>query len=292
MFDELGKFGVFRNIRALRPELALTLEQLGFGALWIGGSPNGDLLKVEALLDATSTIMVATGIVNTWKDDAQTVAASYHRIEARHPGRFLLGIGVGHREQTGPAYGRPYEALVSYLDELDAAGVPVRGRLLAALGPRVLKLSADRSLGAHPYLVTPEYTRRAREIVGPGVLLAPEQKVVLRTDPDQARAIGRPVVEDPYLRLVNYTNNLRSLGYGDDDFGVDVVGGVGGASDRLIDALVLHGDLATIKAGLTAHLDAGADHVPVNLLTGPDEDPVAGFTALAHELFGEHETSE
>ena len=274
---ELGRFGVFRRNTALSPELAATLEELGYGAIWVGGSPDGDLREIEKLLDATSTIPVATGIVNIWKDGPREVAASYHRIEERHPGRFLLGIGVGHPEATGARYTKPYAALVDYLDELDAAGVPVQRRVLAALGPRVLKLSAERSAGAHPYLVTPEHTRRARDILGPGPLLAPEQKVVLETDPARARAIARPAVEKPYLGLVNYTNNLRTLGFGDGDL-------ADGGSDRLIDALAIHGDTAAVTAGLTAHLEAGADHVSVNLITAQGDDPVAGFTALAGVL--------
>jgi probable F420-dependent oxidoreductase len=279
MIEELGKFGVWRRESALSAELASTLEDLGYGAVWIGGSPASELRQVEELLDATTTLIVATGIVNLWKDDAAPVAASYHRIEARHPGRFLLGVGVGHPEATGERYSRPYAALVGYLDELDAAGVPVHRRVLAALGPKVLTLSAERSLGAHPYLVPPEHTRRAREILGAGVLLAPEQKVVLDSDPDRARLVGRPAVAKPYLGLVNYTNNLRSLGFDDADLS-------GTGSDRLLDALVVHGDAETVVVGVTKHLDAGADHVAINLISPPDADPVDGFTALAKVLFG------
>jgi probable F420-dependent oxidoreductase len=279
MFDTLGKIGIWRPAAQLSPELAVTLERLGYGAIWIGGSPDGDLRLAEQLLDVTTTLTVATGIVNIWKDEAEPVAASYHRIEARHPGRFLLGIGVGHREATGARYARPYEALVGYLDELDAAQIPIGRRVLAALGPKMLTLSAERAAGAHPYLTTPEHTRKAREIMGPGVLLAPEQKVVLDTDPVRARSIGRPVVAKPYLGLVNYTSNLRSLGYTDADL-------ADGGSDRLIDALVDHGDPGTVAAGLTEHLGAGADHVAVQLLTSPGDDPVAQFTALAKALFG------
>ena len=279
MFDELGRIGVWRAATQLSPELAGTLERLGYGAIWVGGSPDGDLRLAEQLLDATTTLTVATGIVNIWKDQAGPVAASYHRIEARHPGRFLLGIGVGHPEATGARYAKPYEALVRYLEELDAAQVPIRRRVLAALGPKVLRLSGERAAGAHPYLTTPEHTRKAREILGSGVLLAPEQKVVLEIDPVRARSIGRPVVANPYLGLVNYTNNLRSLGYTDADL-------ADGGSDRLIDALVCHGDAGTVAAGATQHLNAGADHVAVQLLTSPGEDPVNGFTALARALFG------
>jgi probable F420-dependent oxidoreductase len=279
MFDGLAKIGVWRSAASLSPELALTLERLGYGAIWIGGSPGGDLRLAEQLLDATTTLTVATGIVNIWKDGAQPVAASYHRIQARHPGRFLLGIGVGHPEATGARYAKPYEALVGYLDELDAAQVPIGRRVLAALGPRMLKLSAERAAGAHPYLTTPEHTRRARQILGSRALLAPEQKVVLDPDPVRARSIGRPVVAKPYLGLVNYRSNLRSLGFTDTDLADD-------GSDRLIDALVDHGDADKVAAGVIQHLSAGADHVAVQLLAPAGDDPVAGFTALAKALFG------
>jgi probable F420-dependent oxidoreductase len=278
MTGQLGRYGVFRRHSLLSPGLATTLERLGYGAIWVGGSPEGGLRVIEDLLDATTTITLATGIVNIWTADAPTVAASYHRIEARHPGRFLLGVGVGHPESTSD-YRRPYAAVVSYLDELDAAGVPDDRRVLAALGPRMLRLSAERSAGAHPYLTTPEHTRRAREILGPTPLLAPEQHVVVEPNPVAARAIGRPAVAKPYLGLTNYTSNLRTLGFDDADL-------AGDGSDRLIDALVAHGDPAAVAARLQQHLDAGADHVPVNLLTAPGADPVSGFTALAEVLFG------
>jgi probable F420-dependent oxidoreductase len=279
VIDGLGTYGVFRRFSELTPAFAAELERLGYGAIWVGSSPDGDLRVIEDYLDATTTIMVATGIVNIWKDAPEPVAASFHRIEQRHPGRFLLGIGVGHPEATGARYAKPYEAMVAYLDALDEAHVPMDRRVLAALGPRVLKLAADRTAGAHPYLVTPEHTRRARAIVGPGVLLAPEQRVVIATDPERARAIGRPTVEKPYLGLSNYTRNLRSLGFTDADL-------AGAGSDRLIDELVVYGDAAAIAAGLTRHIEAGANHVAINLITGPDEDPLAGFATMASALFG------
>jgi probable F420-dependent oxidoreductase len=228
---------------------------------------------VDDLLAATDHIAVATGIVNVWKDDAATVGASYHRISARFPGRFLLGIGIGHPEAT-QEYQKPYAKLVSYLDELDELKVPVDGRVLAALGPKVLKLSAERAGGAHPYLVTPEHTRQAREILGSGPLLAPEQKVVLETDPERARAIGRPRVEKPYLSLRNYVSNLRRLGWSEEDV-------ANGGSDALIDALAVHGDAGAIARGVSAHLDAGADHVAVQIL---NDDPRPALRALSDEL--------
>jgi probable F420-dependent oxidoreductase len=275
MTVELGRYGVWRHVSGLTPELAAEVEALGYGAIWIGGSPPGDLRLAESLLDATERIAVATGIVNMWTTPAEEAAASYHRIEAAHPGRFLLGVGIGHPEATSD-YRRPYATIVEYLDRLDAEKVPVDGRVLAALGPKVLKLAAERTAGAHPYLTTPEHTREARELLGEGVLLAPEHKVVLDTDPERARAIGRPAVEKPYLGLRNYTSNLLRLGWSEEDL-------ADGGSDRLIDALVAHGDAAAVAARLTEHLDAGADHVCAQVLPGGD-DPVPALRELAEAL--------
>jgi probable F420-dependent oxidoreductase len=273
MSIELGKAGIWRHPSGLTPELVAEAEALGYGAIWLGGSPDGDLSVVDQLLEATDRIAVGTSIVNVWKDDAATVAASWHRIAGRYPDRFVLGLGIGHPEAT-QEYQRPYDKLVSYLDELDDLKVPAAGRMLAALGPRVLRLSAERSAGALPYLVTPEHTRQARQVLGTGPLLAPEQKLVLETDPERARAIGRPRVQNPYLGLTNYLSSLRRLGWTDADF-------ADGGSDALIDALAVHGDAAAIARGVTAHLEAGADHVAVQVL---NPDPGPALRALAGQL--------
>ena len=273
---ELGRYGVFGRAAVLTPERARMIESLGYGTVWQGGSPPADLSHVAAILDATSTIKVATGIVNVWTADAAEVARSYHRIEAAHPGRFMLGIGVGHPEAHA-AYRSPYQTLVDYLDVLDAEGVPEGRRILAALGPRVLKLAAARTAGAHPYLVTPEHTRQARNILGPGKLLAPEQRVVMEADPAKARAVGRPSVVKPYLGLTNYTSNLQRLGFTEQDV-------AGEGSDRLIDALVISGDGATIARRFEEHHQAGADHVAVQLVAGPGADLDVGFSRLAQLL--------
>jgi probable F420-dependent oxidoreductase len=244
--------------------------------VWLGSSPDGDLAIVDQLLGATTSLIVGTSIVNIWKDDAATVAASYHRIEAGYPGRFVLGVGAGHPEATAQ-YTSPYQALADYVDRLAQDHVPAEGIVLAALGPRVLQLAANRTAGAIPYLVPPEHTHQAREILGPDRLLAPEHKVVLGPDPEQARALGRRRVANPYLGLVNYTSNLRRLGFTDDDL-------ADGGSDRLIDALVGHGSAPHIAAQLGAHLDAGADHVVVQLLTSAGADPLDGYAELARGL--------
>ena len=208
MFDELGKIGVWRSAAQLSPELAVTLERLGYGAIWIGGSPSGDLRLAEQLLDATTTLTVATGIVNIWKDEAEPVAASYHRIEARHPGRFLLGIGVGHPEAIGARYAKPYEALVGYLDELDAAQVPIGHRVLAALGPKMLKLSAERAAGAHPYLTTPEHTRNARAIASTSPASRPPRKQ--RVTCIDSASIRRAPATPPSCRAPQPASSVRT----------------------------------------------------------------------------------
>ncbi|MGB3355008.1 MAG: LLM class F420-dependent oxidoreductase [Mycobacterium sp.] len=262
---DLGRFGVFAHYaqwQQLSPEQLREVEALGYGAIWAGGSPAAELPWVDTLLGATDKLQVATGIVNIWTAAAGPVAESFHRIDDAYPGRFLLGIGVGHPE-AHTEYKKPYDALTEYLDELDAHGVPQDRRVVAALGPRVLRLSARRSAGAHPYLTTPEHTAHARELIGPEAFLAPEHKVVLSTDAEKARAVGRKAL-DIYLNLTNYLNSWKRLGFSDDDVARP-------GSDRLVDALVAHGSAEQIAVRLTEHLEAGADHVPVQVLTSPDK---------------------
>lgn len=269
---DLGTFGSFGL--KVTPQQATDIEALGYGAVWVGGSPAAELDWVEPLLAATTTLQVATGIVNIWTAAAGPVAESFHRIEAAHPGRFLLGVGVGHPE-AHQEYVKPIDALTGYLDKLDEYGVPRGRRVVAALGPRVLKLSAARSAGAHPYLTTPEHTARARELIGPEALLAPEHKVVLTTDPEAARAVGRRAL-DVYLTLTNYLNSWKRLGFSDQDVAKP-------GSDRLVDAVVAYGSVDAIAARLSEHLDAGADHVPVQVLTG-SEKLVPALAELAGPL--------
>ncbi len=270
---DLGRYGVW-TFGAVQPEQAAEIEQLGYGALWVGGSPAADLAFAEPILERTQSLQLATGIVNIWTADADAVAESFHRIEAAHPGRFLLGIGVGHPEHTGE-YRKPYEALVEYVDALDAAKVPTSRLVIAALGDKVLKLSAQRSAGAHPYLTTPEHTAHARDVLGEAVFLAPEHKVVLSTDGAAARAIGRETV-DFYLNLSNYLNNWRRLGFTEDDIAKP-------GSDKLIDAVVAHGTAESIAARLQQHVANGADHVAIQVLGGPDK-LIPTLTELAGPL--------
>lgn len=270
---DFGPYGVW-TLGPVTPEQAGAIEKLGYGALWVGGSPAAALDFAEPILDGTEKLQLATGIVNIWSDPADEVAESYHRIEKAYPGRFLLGIGVGHPERT-EEYVKPYDALVAYLDALDARKVPTSRRVIAALGPRVLELARDRSAGAHPYLTTPRHTAQAHELVGSSVFLAPEHKVVLTTDAERARELGRQTV-DFYLGLSNYLNNWRRLGFTDADIAKP-------GSDALIDAVVAYGTPEAIAARLREHLDAGADHVAIQVL-GERDELVPTLTALAGPL--------
>ncbi|MFQ6393021.1 LLM class F420-dependent oxidoreductase [Nocardia sp. KC 131] len=270
--DTLGRFGVWRGYTGFTPEQARELEDLGYGTLWLGASPPAELAEVEPLLEATESITVASSIINIWSSPAKQAAESFHRIEARFPGRFLLGIGAGHPEHADD-YRKPYDALVEYLDELEEAGVPQRRLALAALGSRVLKLAADRTWGALPYLVPTAHTEIARQVIGADALLATEHKVVLDADPARARATARPRVEF-YLDLQNYTANLRRLGFTDADLTKP-------GSDQLYDGLVAHGTADAVADQLVAHLRAGADHVAIQVL---DDDAQQTLRALAPVL--------
>ena len=258
--SNLGRFGYFGL--GATPAQAQEIERLGYGTIWVGGSPPAELSFVEPLLASTTALNVATGIVNIWTAAAKPVAESFHRINTAYPGRFVLGVGVGHPEAQAH-YRKPYEALVSYLDELDEYGVPANQRVLAALGPRVLRLSAERSAGAHPANATPEHTAQARAIIGPNALLAPVHNVVLTTDPEEARAIGRTGL-DRYFSLSNYVSNWKRLGFTDAD--VTAPG-----SDKLVDAVVAHGTPDDIAERLGEHLSAGADHVAILVHGGPEK---------------------
>ncbi|MFN8559618.1 MAG: TIGR03620 family F420-dependent LLM class oxidoreductase [Dehalococcoidia bacterium] len=264
------------------------IEALGYGAIWIPeGAAREAFTNASLLLAGGDRIVIATGIANLWGRDALTMAAAQKTLTEAYPDRFLLGIGVSHRpmveEVRGHRYARPLETMRAYLDAMDAAPyravpppVPPR-RVLAALGPKMLALAAARAAGAHPYFVPVEHTALARAALGAGPLLAPEQAVVLDTNPTTARATARAHMAT-YLRLPNYTNNLRRLGLGDADL-------ADGGSDRLVDAIVAWGDVAAVAARVRAHLDAGADHVCVQALgVEPGDLPMARWTALAPAL--------
>ncbi|WP_017934278.1 TIGR03620 family F420-dependent LLM class oxidoreductase [Nocardioides sp. Iso805N] len=254
----LGSYGVWIRERLVTEAIARGLEEQGYGALWLGAADGEVLEGARIALGTTRTLSVATGIVNIWTSEARATAASYHRLEELAPGRFLLGIGAGHREANGPQAIKPLQAMSDYLDVLDHEGVPADRRVLAALGPRMLRLSAERAAGAHPYLVNPDYTRSARATLGERPLLAPEHKVALAADREEGLSRAREGL-DIYLRMgmQNYLDNFRRLGFEDRDF-------EGGGSERLLDAMVAQGAPAAIAAEVRRHLDAGADHVPLH----------------------------
>jgi probable F420-dependent oxidoreductase len=275
---ELGRFGIWTSYRAIgqenASEAAALIEALGFGAVWLGGSPQ--LPALAPMLEATESIVVATGILNVWHSDPVQTAADYADLSGRFPGRVLLGIGIGHPEATSQ-YTKPLTAMREFLDGLDAATPPVprEARCLAALAPRMLALSAERSLGTHPYFVGVGHTRWARERLGPGPLLAPELACVLDEDVERARATARAYAKT-YLRLSNYTRALREHGFTEADI-------ADGGSDRLIDEVIPHGSAEALAAAAAEHLAAGADHVCLQTV-GITGLPRAQWTALAGAL--------
>jgi probable F420-dependent oxidoreductase len=269
---ELSPLGIWSHElryfdRAEAAEAAAELEELGYGALWIPGGAGGPVFEdASSLLRATQRCVVAVGILNIWMHGPAEAASGHRSVASAHPGRFLLGLGVSHAalvDSPQRTYGRPLQKMSHYLDELDAASPPVGQdeRVLAALGPQMLAVARDRSAGAHPYLVLPEHTRRAREILGPRPLLAPEQPVLLDTHPDTARETARAHLEI-YLQLPNYSRNLRRLGFSEQDLSQ-------GGSDRLVDSVVCWGDEDSVARRVREHLEAGADHVCLQVLGAP-----------------------
>lgn len=279
--------GLRYSDRAAALDAAAELEALGYAALWVPGGVGGDVFgDCGALLDATERVVVATGILNLWMHEPGEVATGHAALTAAHPGRFLLGVGVSHSalvdRDEAARYRKPIAVTEAYLDGLDAADrpVPVAERALAALGPKMLELARDRTRGAHPYLANPDHTRMAREILGDGPLLMPEQPVVLETDPAVARDLARAHFTI-YLTLPNYVNNLKRIGFTDADVS-------NGGSDRLVDGVVAWGDAAAIARRVQQHFDAGADHVCVQVVTprGIQNLPLDQWRALAPALVG------
>ena len=292
---ELGPIGIWTAQFDYQPatkaqEAAAELEQLGFGAIWFPETVGREALTNAALLlGATRRIVIATGIANIYARDAVTMVAGQKTLAEAYPGRFLLGLGVSHiplvEQIRGHSYGKPVASMRAYLDGMDRA--PYRAvppsvspiRVLAALGPQMLRLAAERAGGAHPYFVPPEHTARAREILGSDRLLAVEQAVVLETDPAKAREIAR-VHTSRYLALPNYVNNLRRLGFSDEDL-------VGAGSDRLVDAIVAWGDMNAIIDRIRAHQSAGANHVCLQVLPpDPQALPMPQWREIATALLG------
>lgn len=294
MTIDIGRVGIWTSALEAQPadrarQAAQELEASGFPALWINETTGRDpFVLATMLLSSTSRLKVATGIANIYARDPLTMSASQKTLAEAFPGRFLLGLGVSSpvlvEKVRKHSYDKPLSYMREYLDEMDAApyhSVPPADkpvRILAALGPRMLELAATRADGAHPYLTTPDHTRRAREIVGPELLLAPEQMVVLESDPRTARGIARGAVSF-YLRAPGYLANLRRMGFTDDDW-VDPKA----PSDRLVDGLVAWGEIDTITGRIREHHDAGADHVCVQVLAAPGELPVTQWRELAEAV--------
>jgi probable F420-dependent oxidoreductase len=290
----IGRVGIWTFALELQPaaqaqESAAEIEALGYGAIWIPEAMGREALtSAGILLAGTKRIPIATGIANMWARDPMAMAAGQKTLSEAYPDRFLLGIGVSHAPMVGlrgHAYDKPLAAMRAYLDGMDSApfmsvppSVPPT-RILAALAPKMLKLAAERSAGSHPYFVPPEHTVVARQTMGKAALLAPEQAVVLETDATKARTIGRSHMSI-YLGLPNYVNNLKRLGFTDDDV-------ANGGSDRLVDAIVVWGDVDAVVQRVRAHHDAGADHVCIQVLPeNPLTLPMEQWRRLAPALLG------
>ena len=275
---ELGRIGIWSSYRSFgierAGEAAKLAEQLGYAAWWVGGSPH--VPDIRPILEATSSLVAATGILNVWINDPVETAAADAALRAEFPGRFMLGIGIGHPEATSD-YRRPLTTMRAFLDGVDAspAPPPVEERCLAALGPKMLDLAAERTAGAHTYFVPVEHARFARGRLGSGKLVAPELACVVDRDPVRAKAVARDYAK-LYLGLRNYTQNLLRFGFSEADI-------AHGGSDRLIDAIVPQGSADQIAEVVRAHLDAGADHVCLQPL-GEEGIPRESWAALSKRL--------
>lgn len=291
---EIGRVGIWYGMVDTLPtpeakRAAQVVEELGFGALWVAEAVGRDpFVSSAVLLSATEHLPLATGIANIYARDPMTMVAGQKTLAEAFPNRFLLGLGVSHGHLVAGVrkhdYSKPYSYMVDYLAKMDKAlfiavgPTEDPGRVLAALGPKMLELSASAANGAHPYFTTTEHTAQAREIMGPAALLAPEQMVVLETDPAEGRRIARAGMA-VYLRAPNYLNNLKRLGFTDEDF-------ADGGSDRLVDAVVAWGTEEQIAARVAEHHAAGADHVCVQVLKDGFESPEPAWRRIAPALLG------
>lgn len=265
----LGRVGIWSTgLRFGDPaaivEAAAEVDDLGFGAIWVPGGVGGDITgDIDRLLGATKRVAIATGILNIWKHDPAEIAGWWQGLSDDHKSRVMLGLGVSHQALIGEDYtnATPLSVMRDYLDKLDDAGLPGESLCLAALGPKMLELARDHTAGAHPYLVPPEHSAMARGILGPGKLLAPEQGVMLETDPAKARALAEDALK-LYRALPNYQNSWKRLGYSDDDIAT--------LSDTLLDGLFAWGGVERVKHRVEAHIDAGANHVCLQVITGGD----------------------
>lgn len=285
MANSLGRIGLWSmELRSAGKEAgaraAAEAEKMGYTALWTPGGIDDQVLgDVDNLLDATSKAVIGTGIINVWKQTPADVGAWFKEESPDRQARTMLGFGISHGPIIGESYGKPIENMAAYLDGLDKAGVPRANRCIAALGPKMLDLAGERTAGSHPYLVPPEHSAVARKRMGPNALVAPEVGVVLESDPATARAMARDAVSF-YLTLPNYVNNWRRLGFSEED----VKG-----SDKLIDALFAWGEPKKIAERINAHLEAGADHVCIQVIRAnmmeAKAPPVDEWRRLAEVLF-------
>jgi probable F420-dependent oxidoreductase len=279
----LGRIGIwsgelrFGDAAAGQKAMA-ELDELGFGAIWIPGGFGGDILDaVDRGLAATKKAVIATGIINIWKHEPEEIGGWWHRLSDDHKSRVMLGLGVSHGPMIGADYQKPLAKMASFLDGLDGQGIPSDHLCIAALGPKMLTLSGERTAGTHPYLVTPAHSAISRQAVGPDKLVAPEQHVILETDPARAREMGREALK-PYMQFPNYVNSWRRLGFSEED----VAG-----SDRLIDEITAWGGTDVIVERVKQHHDAGADHVCLQVVTGEGLDgkaPSKAWRTLAEAL--------
>jgi probable F420-dependent oxidoreductase len=294
MTVDIGRLGIWCGVFDAHPtsvvqEACQEIEELGYDAVWLPEAVGRDpFVAASTCLASTSTLRFASGIANIYARDPMTMAACQKTLAEAFPDRFLLGLGVSHQHLVERLrkhdYSKPLSYMRAYLDAMDGALFAAigptddPGRVLAALGPRMLALAASRASGAHPYFTTPDHTARARETMGVGPLLAPEQMVVLETDAEVARAVARAGMAI-YLRAPNYLNNLRTLGFDDDDWADH-----NRPSDRLVDAVVAWGSVEQIATRVAEHRDAGADHVCVQVLRADTELPLVEWRALAQAL--------
>jgi probable F420-dependent oxidoreductase len=283
----LGDYGVWTRFfreadKREYPEAAAEVESLGYGAIWVPGMAGGDdyLPVLEQLLTETSSIVIAAGILNIWAHDAHEVGRFCADLQNRFPDRFLLGLGVSHTSLMPGVYDKPLSAMQAYLDVLDQyEGAGPDYRCMAALGPKMVEIARARTAGVHGYNVTPQHTKLTRSTVGPDKLVAPEQAATIVPEPEAARAVGRHHLSDYLGQMDNYERNFLRLGFEASDL-------EDGGSDHLVDEIVYWGDAGTVAAKLSTHLDAGADHVCVQLRQKPGGAIREDWRVLAAALFG------
>jgi probable F420-dependent oxidoreductase len=277
----MGKLGVWSmelrfGEREGADKMARDLEDMGYGALWVPGGFDDKVLEdVSHLLSVTQKAVIATGILNLWKYEPAQVADWFAGLSAEHKARTMIGIGISHSALIGADYSRPLANTRKFLEGLEAAGMAMDNTSLAALGPKMVALSGEKTAGAHPYLVDPEHSRQARAILGPGKLLAPEQGVAFGASIAEARKTAATGISF-YKDLPNYRNNWLRLGYTDEEIASD--------ADRFIDGIVACGDAAAMAARVREHWQAGADHVCVQIISAEGDNDFATLTGRFRQI--------